>query len=49
MKNVREEKMSKLRERLKDIYAAIQWVQKNKQNFHSNVYEPMFLLVRPIY
>lgn len=48
MKNVREEKLSKLRERAKDIYAAIQWVDKNKQNFRGVVYEPMFLQVRTI-
>lgn len=46
LKNVREEKLSKLRERVKDVYAAVQWLDKNKQNFKGAFYEPMFLLVR---
>lgn len=45
MKNVREEKLSKLRERNKDTYAAIQWVERNRANFNGTVYEPMFLQV----
>lgn len=45
MKNVREEKLSKLRERNKDTYAAIQWIDRNRDQFRGTVYEPMFLQV----
>jgi hypothetical protein len=47
MKNVREGKLTKLRERNgHDIYAAIQWLERNKDKLKHNYYEPMFLSVR---
>lgn len=45
MKNVRKEKLDKLRQASRDVYTAIDWVEKNKANFKGVVYEPMFLMV----
>ena len=48
MKNVREEKLNKLRERARDAYQAIEWLNKNRAHFKGQVFEPMFLLVRSL-
>jgi hypothetical protein len=45
MKNVKNEKLGKLRQRNRDIYAAIEWLEKNREKFRGHIYEPMFLLV----
>jgi hypothetical protein len=45
MQNVREEKLKKLRQHASDAYRAVQWLEKNKENFEGTVYEPMLLLV----
>lgn len=46
LKNVREEKLNKLRQRNKDAYSAIQWLEQNRSKFKGKVFEPIFLLVR---
>lgn len=46
MKNVKQEKLNKLLQRSKDVSSAINWLEKNRNNFKGHVYEPMFLNVR---
>jgi hypothetical protein len=46
LKNVREEKLNKLRQRNKDAFSAIQWLEQNRSKFKGKVFEPIFLLVR---
>ncbi len=47
IKNVREDKMNKLRSncRLNDVLKAIVWLTNKKKMFKVEVYEPMFLNV----
>ena len=46
MKNVKKEKLNKLRQRnVENAYLAIDWLEKNRNLFKGVVYEPMFLLV----
>ena len=47
MKNVRDEKLKKLRQKAPDTYQAIEWLSKNRAKFKGQVFEPMFLLVNP--
>lgn len=43
MKNVRDEKMRKLRERANHAHAATEWLDNNRQQFKGKVFEPMVL------
>nr|QNH68114.1 structural maintenance of chromosomes protein 5 [Brachionus koreanus] len=43
MKNVKQEKLNKLLQRSKDVSSAINWLEKNRNSFKGQVYEPMFL------
>jgi hypothetical protein len=46
MRNIREEKMQKLRTRnAAQVHSAISWIEQNKSRFKGKVYEPMFFLV----
>jgi chromosome segregation ATPase len=45
IKNVRQEKLNKLRQSNRDVYAAIDWLDKNKGRFREKFYEPLFLQV----
>lgn len=45
MKNVRREKINKLRQRAKDVSSAIEWLEKNRDQFKGQVFEPLFLNV----
>jgi hypothetical protein len=46
MRNIREEKMQKLRTRnAVQVHSAISWIEQNKSRFKGKVYEPMFFLV----
>ena len=46
MRNIREEKLQKLRTRNAiHVHSAISWIEQNKSRFKGKVYEPMFFLV----
>ena len=45
LKSVREEKLTKLKNGHNHSYKAIEWLDLNKEKFHGQVYEPMFLLI----
>uniref|UniRef100_A0A4W6CS39 Structural maintenance of chromosomes protein 5 n=1 Tax=Lates calcarifer TaxID=8187 RepID=A0A4W6CS39_LATCA len=45
MNNLMNAKEEKLRGRHKDTHTALQWLRKNKEQFHGNVHEPMMLVI----
>ena len=46
MKNVRNEKLNKLRTRgVRDVLLAIDWLEKNRGKFKGKIFDPMFLQV----
>lgn len=45
MRNVREEKLAKLKEGFPQAHKALEWLDKNRKQFRGHVYDPMFLLI----
>ncbi|KAI9286759.1 P-loop containing nucleoside triphosphate hydrolase protein [Umbelopsis sp. AD052] len=43
LQNVRKQRLEKLREKDLDTYKAVQWLEKNRERFTGNVYEPILL------
>lgn len=43
LQNVRKQRLEKLREKDLDTYKAVQWLEKNRDRFTGNVYEPILL------
>ncbi len=46
MKNIKNERLNKLRTRARDVYTAYQWLDTNRDKFKGEVYDPLCLLVK---